>query len=176
MSLNAVSSSETTSRLQDLPPPGEATQSYTAQRGDTLSEIAKAHGVSLDGLLAANPQVLNPDVIYPDQAIALPAGVKSLGGEGAPVSATTTRDIRLQTRVPSSLGITQFHPVESCQLFLPKRFELDEGQRTGDPCEAYFAKYEKKESGRVPLTRILHVARQIYLLHLKFEEWSPQCP
>ena len=89
MSLNALSSSDTVQRLQNLSPPGEATQSYTAQRGDTLSEIAKAHGVSLEGLLAANPQVLNPDVIYPDQSIALPAGVKPLGGEGAPVSATT---------------------------------------------------------------------------------------
>ncbi|MET0328334.1 MAG: LysM peptidoglycan-binding domain-containing protein, partial [Luteimonas sp.] len=89
MTLNAVSSSDSAQRVQqDLPPAGPATESYTAQRGDTLSEIAKAHGVSLEGLLASNPQVLNPDVIYPDQAIALPAGTKALGGEAGPVNGT----------------------------------------------------------------------------------------
>jgi len=89
VTLNAVSSSDSAQRVQqDLPPAGPATESYTAQRGDTLSEIAKAHGVSLEGLLASNPQVLNPDVIYPDQAIALPAGTKALGGEAGPVNGT----------------------------------------------------------------------------------------
>lgn len=91
MSLNAVSSSDPALRFQQQDTQA-AGASYTVQRGETLSEIAKAHGVSLDGLLAANPQVLNPDVIYPDQAIALPDGVTSLGGEGAPVAATAAND------------------------------------------------------------------------------------
>lgn|GEM_PF-1607643 len=91
MSISAVSSSDSTQRAlqRETPPAGDPTNAYTAQRGDTLSEIAKAHGVSLEGLLAANPQVLNPDVIYPDQAIALPAGVKPLGGEASPVNGAT---------------------------------------------------------------------------------------
>ncbi|WP_160170706.1 peptidoglycan-binding protein [Luteimonas huabeiensis] len=50
------------------------TDVYVARRGDTLSTIARDHGVGLRALLDANPDVLNPDVIYPDQRIALPEG------------------------------------------------------------------------------------------------------
>ena len=59
-------------------PPG---QTYTVQRGDTLWDIARAHGVSLDALLQANPQIANPDLIYPDQSIRLPSSVG--GPDGA---------------------------------------------------------------------------------------------
>ena len=91
VTISAVPSSDSTQRVQqeDARPAGE---SYTAQRGDTLSQIAKAHGVSLEGLLASNPQVLNPDVIYPDQSIALPAGAKAIGGDAAPLNAAGTTD------------------------------------------------------------------------------------
>ena len=54
--------------------------SYTVQRGDTLSEIAAESGVSLGALLAANPQVRNPDVIYPGQQLQIPGGG---GGDGS---------------------------------------------------------------------------------------------
>jgi nucleoid-associated protein YgaU len=47
-------------------------QKYTVRRGDTLSKIAAAHKVALTQLLAANPQIENPDLIYPDQVIKLP--------------------------------------------------------------------------------------------------------
>ncbi|MCS7313156.1 MAG: LysM peptidoglycan-binding domain-containing protein, partial [Acidobacteria bacterium] len=39
--------------LRPVGPTGGRT--YTVQRGDTLSEIAKRHGVSLQDLLRANP-------------------------------------------------------------------------------------------------------------------------
>lgn len=62
----------------------QATQdsSYTVQRGDTLSEIAAENGVSLGALLQANPQVRNPDVIYPGQQLQIPGG----GGGGSPAA------------------------------------------------------------------------------------------
>ncbi|MFC4818750.1 SafA/ExsA family spore coat assembly protein, partial [Dokdonella ginsengisoli] len=47
---------------------------YTIQRGDTLSGIAERNGVSLQSLLAANPQIRNPDVIYPGQSLSIPSG------------------------------------------------------------------------------------------------------
>lgn len=62
---------------------GDAAQgdSYTVQRGDTLSEIARDHGVSLDSVIQANPQIANPNLIYPDQVIHLPQGANA-GGDG----------------------------------------------------------------------------------------------
>ncbi len=54
------------------PAPGGGT--YTVRSGDTLSGIAQRHGVSLDALIAANPQIRNPNLIYPGQTVHLPGG------------------------------------------------------------------------------------------------------
>jgi spore coat assembly protein SafA len=53
---------------------GSGTGSYTVRSGDCLWDIAKAHGVSLSALEAANPQIANPDLIYPGQRITIPSG------------------------------------------------------------------------------------------------------
>ena len=42
---------------------------HTVQRGDTLYGIARRHGVPLACLIAANPQIPNPNRIYPGQKI-----------------------------------------------------------------------------------------------------------
>lgn len=55
--------------VHDAPPAGA---SYEVQHGDSLQRIAAAHGVSLQALLAANPQLRNPDVIYPGTRLHLP--------------------------------------------------------------------------------------------------------
>ena len=41
-------------------------------QGDTLFEIAQRFGVSLQALIAANPQITNPDLIFPGQVICIP--------------------------------------------------------------------------------------------------------
>ena len=46
---------------------------YIVVSGDTLSGIAARSGVSLSALLAANPQIKNPNVIYPGDRITIPA-------------------------------------------------------------------------------------------------------
>lgn len=45
---------------------------HTVVRGDNLSHIAARHGVSLDALKQANPQIRNPNRIYPGQQINIP--------------------------------------------------------------------------------------------------------
>lgn len=52
-------------------------QLYTVKSGDTLFYIARRMGVSLNDLIAANPQIANPDLIYPGQIICIPAPVTS---------------------------------------------------------------------------------------------------
>lgn len=57
--------------------PAEA-GTVTVRRGDTLSAIAERHGVSLQALIEANPQLRDPDVIHVGQRIRLPAAERSV--------------------------------------------------------------------------------------------------
>ncbi|GEM_PF-667653 len=46
---------------------------YTVRAGDTLFEIARRNNITLAALVAANPQITNPDRIFPGQVICIPA-------------------------------------------------------------------------------------------------------
>lgn len=48
-----------------------ASGKYEVKPGDSLSKIAKKHGISLSQIIAANPQVKNPDLIHPRELINL---------------------------------------------------------------------------------------------------------
>jgi spore coat assembly protein SafA len=48
--------------------------SYRIQPGDTMSGIAARYGVSLSALERANPQVKNPNLIYPGERLNIPGG------------------------------------------------------------------------------------------------------
>lgn len=50
---------------------------YVVQQGDTLGKIAVRLGVRLGDVLAVNPQIWNPSLIYVGQVIHLPAGVSA---------------------------------------------------------------------------------------------------
>ena len=45
----------------------------TVGRGDTLYSIARRYGITLQRLIAANPQIANPNRVYPGQTILIPA-------------------------------------------------------------------------------------------------------
>jgi spore coat assembly protein SafA len=51
------------------PRPG---RTYVVQQGDTLSGIARRFGVSLSDLEKANPQITDPNRIFPGQVINIP--------------------------------------------------------------------------------------------------------
>jgi len=48
-------------------------QKYTVKPGDNLTKIAKAKGVKVQDVIKANPQITNPNLIYPNQEINIPA-------------------------------------------------------------------------------------------------------
>jgi spore coat assembly protein SafA len=60
---------------------------YVVQSGDTLSGIAERFGVSLSDLEEANPQITDPNVIFPGQVINIPSsepGNSNGGGDKDP--------------------------------------------------------------------------------------------
>jgi len=46
---------------------------YVVQQGDTLGKIAASRGTTVGAILAVNPQITNPNLIYAGQVINLPA-------------------------------------------------------------------------------------------------------
>ncbi len=53
-------------------PPKPPARKYIVQKGDTLFLIAKRFGVSLDALIRANPQIKNPNLIFPGDVVFIP--------------------------------------------------------------------------------------------------------
>ena len=64
-----------------------ATGSYTVAAGDNLSEIAQAHGMSLQEIESSNPQIQNFDLIHPGEVINLP------GSSASPAPTTDTSGV-----------------------------------------------------------------------------------
>ncbi|MFY9223123.1 MAG: TIGR02594 family protein [Blastocatellia bacterium] len=56
-----------------------SSNTYTVKKGDTLSEIAKDAGVSLSSVIKSNPQIKNPNLIYPGQQINMPSAGGNTG-------------------------------------------------------------------------------------------------
>ena len=57
---------------EPAPEPKPEPKTYKVKKGDTLSKIAKANKVTLKKLIAANPQIKNPDLIHPGDIINIP--------------------------------------------------------------------------------------------------------
>jgi LysM repeat protein len=56
-----------------IPVTGPGTN-YTVRSGDTLFRISRAFGTTVNAILAANPWIANPNLIYPGWVIVVPAG------------------------------------------------------------------------------------------------------
>lgn len=50
----------------------QGTQNYLVQRGDSMWRIAQTFQVGVSEIIAANPQISNPNMIYPNQKLAIP--------------------------------------------------------------------------------------------------------
>ncbi len=87
--VNAIGSNtsiQNTQRRQD-----DAANMHSVRSGDTMSAIARQNGVSLQELIQANPQIANPNLIYPGQRINIPTGANRVaadttGGTEAPAT------------------------------------------------------------------------------------------
>ncbi len=58
-------------------PPSGAISTYTVLPGDSLKKIAERFNTTLEDILRVNPQIKNPNLIYPGQVISIPDGVST---------------------------------------------------------------------------------------------------
>ncbi len=87
--------------------PQGSTRFHTVSRGDTLHVIARNAGLSVREVLEANPNIRNPDRIYPGDRIALHAG--SITTETPnPQTTLSTRSVEPPTSV-TSVSETSFN-------------------------------------------------------------------
>jgi LysM domain len=68
-------------------PPVPTPQVHVVVKGETMSKIAKKYGLTVEELLAANPQIKNPNKIKIGDEITIPVPVQddTLGGDGGTV-------------------------------------------------------------------------------------------
>lgn len=76
-----------TSAPAPAPAPAPASSNYTVRSGDTLSGIAAAHGLTLAQIEHLNPQIGNPNSIYPGEVV-------HVGGTAAPAPAHPTYTVK----------------------------------------------------------------------------------
>lgn len=104
---------------QILKVPGKAEPSatggsHTIQPGDTFSSISRQYGVSVESLLAVNPD-LNPRSLKPGQKIRLAAPAKSVASETepAPTAASNAREAESSAPSPAKADAEKANPSET---------------------------------------------------------------
>jgi LysM repeat protein len=83
------------------PAPAPSTGTYTVQRGDTISAIARRHGTTTNAVLSANGLGWS-SIIYPGQTIKIPAAASSIPG----LSAEQVSNAQLIVRIGRELGVS----------------------------------------------------------------------
>lgn len=80
--------------------------SHEVEHGDTLSTIAQHHGVTLNELISANPQIANHDFIYPGDTISVPASGAITVQSGDTLTAIAARYGITMQNIVSANGIS----------------------------------------------------------------------
>lgn len=112
-------------------PATSAQPAITIKAGDTLTSLATTHRTSVDALRQSNPQLANPDLLYPGQVLALPpasatatpatatppaAPSGSAATSGAPPSAESSRASRSRAAAAGQLAAARIAAVPSTRL------------------------------------------------------------
>lgn len=66
-------------------PPVAGVVEYMVQQGDTMWLISRRFGISLDALIRANPQIRNPEMIFPGEIVRIPTMGATMPVPGTPV-------------------------------------------------------------------------------------------
>ncbi len=118
---------------------------YTVKKGDTLTKIAKEHGVSLSSLIASN-RIPNPDPIHPGQKIVIP------GKGGQPAAVYTVAPGDTLTRIASRHGTSALELAKANDLSNPNL--IHPGQKLAIPGGASGA-----GGGSSAVTAAFHIVR-----------------
>ena len=80
-------------------PAAAADATHTVAKGDTMWKVAVKYQIGVSEIIAANPQITNPNLIYPGQVLTIP-------GKDTTVEAYEAEVIRLATAPPERTSPT----------------------------------------------------------------------
>ncbi len=126
--LNGIRNPDLIYAGQRLALPAGAAQTYSIRHGDTLGAIAARHGTSLGALLSANPQIANPNRIYPGERLTIPAADVPTRSQVPPTRTTPVAPVDQPTRVQN--GTLQLSQADV--LNLKKTLQTEWVQSAGD--------------------------------------------
>jgi spore coat assembly protein SafA len=101
---------------------------HVVERGDTLWQIAADAGVSLQALIKANPQIVNPDLIYPGDTVHIPGGNGAGSSSGS--GAGSVDGAGPAAGVDDSVPVSGRNPASIARQFLDRN--ASELKRSGD--------------------------------------------
>jgi LysM repeat protein len=107
---------------------------YKVKAGDTLSAIAKQYGISINAILAINPQITDPNLIFIGQIILIPvAGAKPTGQpaggtlKGLDAAVNLTQKAKCLRNQGFDFAV-RYYNVSNSQTFPEKRLTLTEAK------------------------------------------------
>lgn len=129
-----------TGQVIEIPPKGQSapnvsgTRQYIVKTGDNFGRISERSNVSYNKLLNANPQVKNPDLLFPGQVIYIPIGPGSIRPpeyteyvvqDGDTFAGIARKlDIPLQSLIDANLDIRNINFIQPGQIIqIPKNYE-----------------------------------------------------
>ena len=92
---------------------------YVVKPGDTLYLIAQRFGTTVNAILRLNPQITNPDLIFPWQEIRIPVAPEDTGVGACPRLRMGDRGPKVR-RFQELLRISGFDPGPSDGIFGPR--------------------------------------------------------
>jgi LysM repeat protein len=134
---------------------------YTVQRGDTLGQIAREHGISLSELVKAN-NISNPNLIFPGQVLTIPGQGGSVDVTHVVVRGDTLNKIAASygasvSAIVSANGITNSNIIRIGQeILIPSAGQRSTSNSTGSDISNRSGQYHVVRRGET----VRHIAAQ----------------
>jgi len=143
--MNAISALSTAPAINPASSAADG-NTHTVERGETLSQIAANNGVSVADLMAANPRIKNPDIIYPDDVLNVPNKSEQAQSEiasPAPASANSTNTARASP-APATAKLAALQNVQGLQV-------SENGKKLVRDAEGFFSKPYNDPAGHATI-------------------------